>query len=52
MRALRFGFKSTQMGSSYQDILPCWQEADQLGFETGWLFDHFAGIPHPDSGPC
>lgn len=44
MQPLRFGFKSTQQGSNYGDILPCWQEADQLGFDTGWLFDHFAGI--------
>ena len=45
-RPLRIGFKSTQLSHTYDDILPLWLEADQLGFDTGWLFDHFAGIGH------
>ncbi|MHB8619296.1 MAG: TIGR03560 family F420-dependent LLM class oxidoreductase [Chloroflexota bacterium] len=52
-RPLRFGIKTLQQNSSFEEILPCWQEAEQLGFDTAWLFDHFIPINNatPD-GPC
>ncbi len=49
---IRFGIITAQQNSSFDDILPCWQEAEQLGFDTAWLFDHFAPLSGPKDGPC
>ena len=53
-RRLRFGFKTSQQHTTYEDILAVWQEAEQIEIlEHGWLFDHFNPI-HSESveGPC
>ena len=52
MHPLRFGFKTSQRGSSWQEILPCWLEGDQLGFDTAWMYDHFAEHRGEKSTPC
>ncbi len=52
MQPLRFGIKTSQAGSSYQAILPCWLEADRLGFDTAWLYDHFVPGEHPAGTAC
>jgi alkanesulfonate monooxygenase SsuD/methylene tetrahydromethanopterin reductase-like flavin-dependent oxidoreductase (luciferase family) len=41
---LRFGIRTGQFGGAYQDILACWQAADELGFDTAWVNDHFVGV--------
>jgi len=44
-RRLRFGFKTPQQHTSYEDLLTVWQEADSIPvFEHGWLFDHLNPI--------
>jgi F420-dependent oxidoreductase-like protein len=54
MRPLRFGFKTAQHQSTWEDILAVWQEADEIPvLEHGWLFDHLNPIDNPDGiGPC
>jgi alkanesulfonate monooxygenase SsuD/methylene tetrahydromethanopterin reductase-like flavin-dependent oxidoreductase (luciferase family) len=37
--------RTPQSGGTIQAIMACWQEADQLGFDTAWLNDHFVGVP-------
>lgn len=40
-----FGIKTSQMGTSYAEILRTWQEADQLPvFEHAWLWDHLVPL--------
>jgi alkanesulfonate monooxygenase SsuD/methylene tetrahydromethanopterin reductase-like flavin-dependent oxidoreductase (luciferase family) len=50
---LRFSIKTQQQFSSFAEILPCWLEAEQLGFDAAWLNDHFMPPmgPHPE-GRC
>jgi alkanesulfonate monooxygenase SsuD/methylene tetrahydromethanopterin reductase-like flavin-dependent oxidoreductase (luciferase family) len=49
---LRFGIITSQQNSAFDDILACWQEAEQLGFDTAWMFDHFVPLLGPRDGPC
>jgi F420-dependent oxidoreductase-like protein len=52
-RTVRFAFKTTPHHTTWQEILPVWQEADGIElFESGWLFDHFYPIRGDSSGPC
>ncbi len=37
---------------TYIDLVPVWQEADELGFDTAFLFDHFIPIYSDPNGPC
>ena len=59
MRRLRFGFKTPQQHTTYDDLLTVWREADSLPvFEHGWLFDHLnpvdsvAALGPEIVGPC
>ncbi len=52
LRALRFGIITAQQNSTFEDILACWREAEQLGFDTAWMFDHFVPLSGPKDGPC
>lgn len=59
MPRVRFGFKTPQQHTSYDDLLAVWQEADAIPvFEHGWLFDHLnpvdtAAAAGPEIvGPC
>lgn len=50
---MRFAFKTSPQHTTWQAILPIWQEADGIElFESGWLFDHFYPIVGDTSGPC
>jgi len=56
---LRFGFKTPQQHTSYEDVLSVWQEADAIPvFEHGWLFDHLNPVDTASAvgpeivGPC
>lgn len=59
MPRLRFGFKTPQQHTNYDDLLAVWQEADAIPvFEHGWLFDHLNPVDTPAAagpeivGPC
>lgn len=50
---VRFGIQTPQQNSnSWHDMLPVWQEAEGLGFDTAWVVDHFLPIFSDPSGPC
>lgn len=49
---LRFGVQTPPQHTSYKDILQTWQEADELGFDTAFVFDHFIPIYSDSNGPC
>ncbi|NOT56822.1 MAG: LLM class F420-dependent oxidoreductase, partial [Deltaproteobacteria bacterium] len=50
--ALRFGVQIVPQHATYADILQTWREADDLGFDTAFLFDHFVPIMSDPNGPC
>jgi F420-dependent oxidoreductase-like protein len=51
---LRFGFKTSQQHTTFDEILAVWEAADQIEvFEHAWLFDHFNPIGSDSvDGPC
>src|SRR5262245_42331110 len=49
---LRFGIHTPPQHVTYQDLLQMWQEADELGFDSAFVFDHFIPIYSDPSGPC
>src|SRR5262245_21072325 len=49
---LRFGVQTPPQHASYADILQTWKEADELGFDTAFVFDHFIPINSDVNGPC
>jgi len=49
---LRFGIKTAQQFTTYEDILRVWTEADSIpGIEHAWAFDHFIPLGPDPSGP-
>jgi F420-dependent oxidoreductase-like protein len=51
-RELRFGVQTPPQHVAYKDLLQTWQEADELGFDTAFVFDHFMPIYSDPNGPC
>jgi len=50
---LRFGIKTAQQHTTYEEMLRVWREADALPiFEHAWLFDHFMPLGSNPAGPC
>ena len=49
---LRFGVQPRPEHTSYADLLTVWQEADGLGFDSAFVFDHFMPIDGRPAGPC
>ncbi len=49
---LRFGIKTAQQNTSYDDILRVWLEADGVPvIEHAWAFDHFIPLGPDPTGP-
>ena len=49
---LRFGIKTAQQNTTYEDILRVWLEADSLpSIEHAWAFDHFIPLFVDPTGP-
>ena len=51
-RVPRFGVQIPQQDVSYQEIVDITQEAEELGYDTVWVFDHFFPIIGSPEGPC
>jgi F420-dependent oxidoreductase-like protein len=49
---IRFGFQTGQQNVTWPDLLALWHECEQLGFDSGWNFDHFVPIFADPAGPC
>ena len=50
---MRFAFKTSPQNTTWADMLPIWQAADDIDvFESGWTFDHFYPIFSDSTGPC
>src|SRR5215470_2031724 len=52
MDSLRFGIQTYPQNTTYTDILQTWREADELGFDTAFAFDHFIPFGADPNGPC
>jgi len=51
MDTIEFGVKTGQGGYSYEDLLKVWTAADNLGYESAWLYDHFYALGDKNQ-PC
>jgi F420-dependent oxidoreductase-like protein len=48
---LRFGVQTPNQHVSWDDLLATWKEADGLGFDSAWVYDHFIPIFGDQDGP-
>jgi F420-dependent oxidoreductase-like protein len=47
-----FGIQTSQQGVTYEEVATIWKEAEALGFDSAWNFDHFMPILGADvDGP-
>jgi F420-dependent oxidoreductase-like protein len=49
---VRFGVQTAPQHTSYDAIERVWKEADGLGYDSAFVFDHFIPILSDPSGPC
>jgi F420-dependent oxidoreductase-like protein len=47
-----FGIQTGQQDVTYQEVLAIWKEAEALGFDSAWNFDHFIPIRGSTDNPC
>jgi F420-dependent oxidoreductase-like protein len=51
-RRVRFGIQTPNQNTSWDDLRATWKEAEALGFDSAWLYDHFMPIFADGDGPC
>src|SRR5437762_10590083 len=49
---LRFGVQTSPQNTTYEELVSVWKEADDLGFDSAFAFDHFMPIMSNPGGPC
>ena len=48
-----FGIQTTPQDFTYDQLVTIWKDADALGFDSAWVFDHLIPILGADTdGPC
>ncbi len=48
---VRFGISTPNQNVAWDDLLASWKEAEALGFDSAWVFDHFIPIFGNQDGP-
>jgi F420-dependent oxidoreductase-like protein len=51
-KRIEFGIQTGQQDVTYQEVVAIWKEAEALGFDSAWNFDHFMPIRGDEDGPC
>lgn len=49
---LTFGVVTGQHQLTWNQVLDQWRQAEALGFDSAWLFDHFTPLYGDPAGPC
>ncbi len=49
---LSFGIQTPQEDTTWDDLLATWKDAEQLGFDEAWVYDHFIPIIGGKDGPA
>ena len=49
---VEFGIQTPQENTTWEDLVATWQEAERLGFESAWVYDHFIPIVGDKDGPA
>ncbi len=48
---MKFGVKTGQGGYTYDELSKIWAKAEELGFDSAWLYDHFIALGNSNT-PC
>ena len=51
-RRVQFGIQTGQEEVTWSDVLSAWKEAEALGFDSAWTFDHLMPIVGDKDAPC
>src|SRR5437870_2529614 len=49
---VRFGIQTPNQNTTWDDLVATWKEAEALGFDSAWVYDHFIPIFGDQDGPC
>jgi F420-dependent oxidoreductase-like protein len=49
---IKFGIQTGQQNVTYADVVAIWKQAEGLGFDSAWDFDHFIPIRGDRDAPC
>lgn len=49
---VRFGIQTGQEQVTWPQLMATWQEAEKLGFDSAWVFDHLMPITGDKNEPC
>ncbi len=49
---LKFGIQTPNQETTWDDVRRAWREAEALGFDSAWLYDHFAPIFGDEDEAC
>jgi F420-dependent oxidoreductase-like protein len=49
---LKFGIQTPNQNVAWDDLVATWKEADALGFDSAWVYDHFLPIFGDEDGAC
>src|SRR5262245_66446460 len=49
---LRFGIQTPNQNVAWDDLVSVWKEAETLGYDSAWVYDHFIPIFGDQDGPC
>ena len=52
MHPITFGVVTGQHQLTWPQLVEQWQLAEELGFDSVWLFDHFMALYGDPDGPC
>ena len=44
MPTIEFGVKTGQGGCTYDELVKVWSAAEELGYDSAWLYDHFYAL--------
>ncbi|HEV7732953.1 MAG TPA: TIGR03560 family F420-dependent LLM class oxidoreductase [Candidatus Binatia bacterium] len=48
---ITFGIHTPQENTSWQELVATWQQAEKLGYDEAWGYDHFAPLRGSKDGP-
>jgi F420-dependent oxidoreductase-like protein len=49
---VRFGIQTPNQNTTWDDLVATWRDAESLGFDSAWVYDHFIPIFGDTDGPC
>jgi F420-dependent oxidoreductase-like protein len=50
--SVRFGIHTPNQNTTWEDLLATWKDAEALGFDSAWVYDHFIPIFGDREAPC